>query len=83
MIEHSKAALDSIDKNKRHISGITMGISPETYAVLCAEIEAFKDRVKLIVNQDKSSSRIYQMNLSLFPVSEELPSARDEKGDTP
>jgi uncharacterized protein (TIGR02147 family) len=83
MIEHSKAALDSVDKNKRHISGITMGISPETYAVLCAEIEAFKDRVKLIVNQDKYSSRIYQMNLSFFPVSEELRSADKEKGVTP
>ena len=83
MIEHSKTALDSVNKNKRHISGITMGVSPETFAMLCAEIEAFKDRVKLIVNQDKNGSRIYQMNLSLFPVSEELPSARHEKGDTP
>lgn len=83
MIEHSKAALDSVDKNERHISGITMGISPETFAVLCAEIEAFKDRVKLIVNQDKDSSRIYQMNLSLFPVSEDVRSADEEKEATP
>jgi uncharacterized protein (TIGR02147 family) len=81
MIEHSKAALDSVDKNKRHISGITMGISPETFAVLCAEIEAFKDRIKLIVNQDKYGSRIYQMNLSFFPVSEELRLSRNTKGD--
>jgi uncharacterized protein (TIGR02147 family) len=81
MIEHSKAALDSVDKNKRHISGITMGISPETFAVLCAETEAFKDRIKLIVNQDKYGSRIYQMNLSFFPVSEELRLSRNTKGD--
>jgi uncharacterized protein (TIGR02147 family) len=83
MLGHSQTALDTFDKNHRHISGITMSVSRETYSVLCAEIEAFKDRVKLIVNQDKNSSRIYQMNLSLFPVSEELTNSRDEKGDTP
>jgi len=72
MLDLSKAALDIFDKKIRHISGITMGISPETYDVLAAEIEAFKDRVKVIVNQDKSSNRIYQMNISLFPLSHEL-----------
>jgi|WetSurMetagenome_2_1015567.scaffolds.fasta_scaffold177422_1 uncharacterized protein (TIGR02147 family) len=72
MIDHSKNALDTMDKNERHISGITMGISPETYEVLTTEIEAFKDRVKIIVNNDTKSSRIYQMTLSLFPVSEDV-----------
>jgi uncharacterized protein (TIGR02147 family) len=81
MLQNSQAALDVFDKNNRHISGITMGISRETYAVLCAEIEAFKDRVKLIVNQDRDGSRVYQMNLSLFPVSAELLPAHEEKGE--
>ncbi len=72
MLEQSKTALDTICKNNRHISGITMGISPEAYELLTAEIEAFKDRVKFIVNNDSKSSRIYQMNISLFPVSEDL-----------
>jgi uncharacterized protein (TIGR02147 family) len=72
MIDHSKLALETIDKNHRHISGITMGISPETYDVLTSEIEAFKDRVKNIVNRDTNGNRIYQINLSLFPVSEEI-----------
>lgn len=70
MIEHSKDIVDAVDKDQRHVSGITMGISPETYAVLAAEIEAFRDRVKVIANQDKESSRVYQLNLALFPVSE-------------
>ena len=72
MIDRSKEALDSIDKKSRHISGITMGISPETYEVLTSEIEAFKNRIKIIVNNDTASSRIYQMTLSLFPVSEDV-----------
>jgi uncharacterized protein (TIGR02147 family) len=72
MIEHSKLALDTFDTRHRHISGITMGISPEAYDVLTSEIEAFKDRVKDIVNRDTNGNRIYQINLSLFPVSEEI-----------
>ena len=81
MLQNSQAALDLFDKNNRHISGITMGISRETYAVLCAEIEAFKDRVKLIVNQDRDGSRVYQMNLSLFPVSAGCFRRNKEKGE--
>lgn len=72
MIEHSKRALDHFDKKTRHVSGITMGISHETYELLTAEIEAFKERVKIIVNKDNSANRIYQMNISLFPMSEEI-----------
>ncbi|HEX2958379.1 MAG TPA: TIGR02147 family protein [Chitinispirillaceae bacterium] len=74
MIDNSKSALDTIAKNKRHISGITMGISQETYAILTAEIEAFKDRVKNIVNHDTRTDAIYQITLSLFPVSEQISS---------
>jgi uncharacterized protein (TIGR02147 family) len=69
MLDHSKAAIDTVPKQERHISGLTIGISPATYAVLAEEIEAFKDRVKAIVNRDNPSSRVYQMNMALFPVS--------------
>ena len=72
MLDRSKEALDTVDKKNRHISGITMGISPETYDVLISEIDAFKDRVKIVVNNDANSSRIYQMTISLFPVSEDV-----------
>jgi uncharacterized protein (TIGR02147 family) len=80
MIDNSKNVMDTVDKDQRHVSGITMGISPQTYAVLAAEIEAFKDRVKLIVNQDRESSRAYQLNLSLFPVSEDVRFINGKKG---
>lgn len=84
MIDHSKTALDTIEKDKRHISGITMGISYETYAILSTEIKAFKDRVKSIVNHDTNCDRIYQITLSLFPVSEEIsPGTASVNKDTP
>ncbi len=78
MLDLAKNAVDNIDRQERHVSCLTVGISPATYDVLSAEIEAFKDRVKLIVNQDKESSLIYQMNISMFPVSR-LPQAESAK----
>lgn len=82
MLDQSKTALETIDRNNRHISGITMGISPEAYELLITEIEAFKDRVKFIVNHDNKSNRIYQMNISLFPVSEDLHSVKSRDTGT-
>jgi uncharacterized protein (TIGR02147 family) len=80
MMDHAKIAVDYIDRRLRHISGVTIGISPETYEVLSAEIEAFKDRVKLIVNHDKESSVVYQMNISLFPISRTIHEIDGKKG---
>jgi len=80
MIEHSKNALETINADQRHVSGMTMGISPVTYAILEAEINAFKDRVKTIVSRDEESTVVYHMNLSLFPLSADVACLKDEKG---
>lgn len=72
MIDHSKLALDTLDKNQRNISGVTLSISSEAYKMINSEITAFKDRVKFIVCHDNASSRVYQLNISLFPVSENI-----------
>ncbi len=80
MIDHSKKALKEISSSERHISGLTMGISPETYSLLTSEIEAFRDRIKVIVNREKKSSVVYQMNLALFPLSGSTDSLVEMKG---
>jgi uncharacterized protein (TIGR02147 family) len=79
MLDHSKTALDTVDKGERHISGLTMGISTAAYNVLTAEIESFKDRVKIIVNRDSGGSRIYQLNIGMFPVSQDVGAVIAEK----
>ncbi|MBN1127335.1 MAG: TIGR02147 family protein, partial [Chitinispirillaceae bacterium] len=76
--DRSREALDTVEKTERHVSGVTMGVSRETFHVLAAEIEALKDRLKIIVNQDADATRVYQMNVALFPVSEEV--VRGENG---
>jgi uncharacterized protein (TIGR02147 family) len=83
MLERSREALDTVKRDKRHVSGVTMGISGETYHVLAAEIEAFKDRLKVIVSQDDDADRVYQMTISLFPVSGVVATNGSGKGVTP
>lgn len=80
MLDYSKEAIDNVERGKRHISGVTMGISPEAYDVLAAEIEAFKDRVKIIVNRDIAVSKVYQLNIGLFPVSEDVGNIGKSRG---
>jgi uncharacterized protein (TIGR02147 family) len=68
MLAHD--AVDAFPREKRHVSGITLGVSQATYDVLEAEIRAFKDRIVSIVNQDRESDRVCQFSVQLFPVSE-------------
>jgi uncharacterized protein (TIGR02147 family) len=62
---------ESLPPDARNISGITMGISKACYDVLLAELAAFKERIVSIVNRDEESSRVYQFNFQLFPLSED------------
>jgi len=80
MIELAARAVDEIDNTRRHVSGITMGVSKECYDVLCAEIEAFKDRVNAIVDNSAEGGHVYQLNLQLFPVGCSVEKA-DTRGD--
>jgi uncharacterized protein (TIGR02147 family) len=72
MVLLSAKAIDRIELEKRNISGVTIGISPAMYNIIIIEIAAFKDRIVSLVHQDEASSGVYQLNVSLFPVSENI-----------
>jgi uncharacterized protein (TIGR02147 family) len=73
MLLLARNANDTMPRDERNISGITMGISKACYDVLLAEMAAFKERVKAIVNQDEKSVRVYQLAFQLFPLSKDIP----------
>lgn len=72
MMDHAKRALHEFDRRERNMSSLTLGVSPSAYSAIVEEIHAFKDRVKAIVHADEASSRVYQFNLELFPVSKDM-----------
>ncbi|NLG16655.1 MAG: TIGR02147 family protein [Fibrobacter sp.] len=80
MIEHSLKAIENIPVDKRHVSGLTIGISPQMYQIVQAEIVAFKDRIVTLINRDEKSSCVYQLNIQLFPVSDDIGRFANESG---
>lgn len=80
MIEHAMAAVDALPVEKRYASGITLTCSEQLYQALIAEIEAFRERaVALVARNDKPHTRVMQLNIQLFPVSEDINNEGDRR----
>lgn len=62
-------AIQELPKEKRNISGLTLGISRKTYEAMCREIEAIQSKLLAMAEQDKEADSVYQMNFHFFPVS--------------
>jgi uncharacterized protein (TIGR02147 family) len=65
------AALESISKEERDISGITMGLSKDGFEAIKTELANFRRRLKEIAEQSEASENesVYRINLQLFPLS--------------
>lgn len=61
-------ALQELPKNRRNFSGLTLGISYETYEKICRELETFQEKIMSIAERDEHSDNVYQLNFHLFPV---------------
>jgi uncharacterized protein (TIGR02147 family) len=71
------AALESIPKESRDISGITMGLSEAGFEALKAELASFRRKVKEIVEKSANGEEaVYRLNLQLFPMSKNTQNRR-------
>jgi uncharacterized protein (TIGR02147 family) len=68
-MELAKRALQELPREKRNISGLTLGISANTYNEMCKEIEAFQTRLLAMAEADCNAANVYQLNFNFFPVS--------------
>lgn len=80
MVERALDAIDNLPANRRHASGVTVGISARTYDVIEAEIEAFKDRIIAIANNDERTECVCQLNVQLLPLSKIMTDNDDAGG---
>jgi uncharacterized protein (TIGR02147 family) len=62
-------ALRELPRDKRNISGLTLGISQEAYAKIEQIIMSCQEEILDIAEKDKKSDRVFQLNFQLFPVS--------------
>jgi uncharacterized protein (TIGR02147 family) len=62
-------AIEELPKEKRSVSGLTMGISRATYEKMCDEIETFQSKLQTMAEQDSGADNVYQLNFHFFPIS--------------
>ena len=81
MMELGARALDELPRDRRHVSGVTLGVSAETKKLIELEIEAFEDRLMERAARDagKRPDEVCQFLCALFPLAE-LPAA-EKAGD--
>lgn len=72
MGEFALEALDKLPISERHFSGITMGVTEESYARIVEEIAAFRKRIVTIVADEKKPEKICRLNFQFFPLTEKI-----------
>ena len=77
MGELAVRALDEIPVKERDISGLTLGISENAYYRITKELADFRRRITSIVLDDSGESRVYRLNLQLFPLTKDFKGGQD------
>ena len=76
MIKLAGDAVESVPREEREISSLTLGVSERFYQRLKERIRIFKEEILNMIIEDKSDSEtVYQVNFQLFP----LVSPKNEK----
>lgn len=75
-------ALSGLTNDKRNISGVTLGISRETYEKICEELQVFRSRLLQMAEADQNADTVYQLNFQFFPVSKPAVGTAIERKET-
>ena len=78
-MELAAAALRKLPRKQRDISGLTLGISMDSYAKIRSEIYAFQEKILAIAEQDELADHVFQLNFQLFPVSRTIKEKKPRK----
>jgi uncharacterized protein (TIGR02147 family) len=67
-LELADHSMRTVDRKKRDISAMTLGMSLQTVRQLKSMIQEFRKEVTRVVAQDSQVETVYQLNLQLFPL---------------
>jgi uncharacterized protein (TIGR02147 family) len=65
----AERALEEVPRERRNMSGLTLGISAAAYEEIVEKIQKFRAEIAGIADRDDAADRVYQLNLQLFPLS--------------
>lgn len=69
MAQIAPEAIDRFAVDERNFSGITMGISKETYRKVVEKLEKFRaELVNMIAEEENVTERVYRLNMQFFPL---------------
>ena len=68
MSQLAAEAVDSVPPEKRHITGVTLGMSESTYKWLVQKLEELRQQVVAMAAKEKDYEKVYRLNLQLFPL---------------
>ena len=61
-------AIEGVSQDKRHFSGVTLGITQGAYDEIVAEIAAFRKKVIEIATREDATDEVYRLNIQFFPM---------------
>ncbi|MBR4786172.1 MAG: TIGR02147 family protein [Fibrobacter sp.] len=61
-------AIEGVQQNERHFSGVTVGITQNAYDEIVAEIAAFRRKVIEIATREDATDEVYRLNVQFFPM---------------
>ena len=68
MGELALEAIEGVAQDKRHFSGLTLGITRNAYEKIVQEIAEFRKRIITIATQDDGMDEVYRLNVQFFPM---------------
>lgn len=68
MAELAAQSIEGVEKAKRDISGITLGVSQQGFERMQHELAEFRRKMIRIAEEDTLSDSVYRLNLQLFPL---------------
>ena len=79
MAEFAWDAIERFSPEERFVSGVTMGVSDDAYVKIVDVLKKCREKVQEIIANDDKVSRVLRLNLQLFPLSQKLEAADNEK----
>ena len=68
MGEFALDTIEGVPQDKRHFSGVTVGVTREAYEEIVQEIAEFRKRVIAIATRDSATDEVYRLNMQFFPM---------------
>lgn len=72
-------SIDSVPREKRDLSAMTLGISAEMAKKVKTMVQEFRKELVEAVSSDTSSEAVYQLNMQFFPLTQDIKGPKEEK----